>query len=128
MLSLLLALIVFVVNGNEYVKTPHGLRLKKCVHHASSGSIITPYKDYTEIYSPNTGLRKQYVRDQDCIDDVNQLFRSTNTGLQNLKVWVDYAYFPLSNDDNMGNFSSIYNVPATVEIYKSIYYSQIRIK
>ena len=116
MLSLLTFLFV-AANGDKYVKTPHGPRLSKCVHHAPSGSIITPYDDYTEIYHPKTESRKHYPRDQDCINDINQLFPPSNTGFQNLQTWVDFAFYPLPNPDNMGNFTSIYQVPSAVKNY-----------
>ena len=109
--------IIFVsAYANEYVKTPHGRRLRKCVHHAPSGSIITPYDDYTEVYHPKTKSRLHYPRDQDCIDDVNKLFPPTNTGLENLKTWVDYAFYTIPTGEDMGNFTSIYNVPSAVKL------------
>ena len=106
--------VAIVVNSNKYVKTPHGVRLQKCVNHAPSGSIITPYSDHTEIFHPKSNTRKQYPLDPDCINDMNQLFPPSNTGFQNLQTWVDYAYYPLPSGVSMGNFTSTYNVPSAV--------------
>lgn len=101
MLYLALVTLISVITAQpQYIQTPHGLRLKQCVHEAEEYEVvITDKGNGVEAFYPLTNRRVFHPLLDECIQELNN---------SKLGDWEDYAY---EYTPTMGNFSSLYTLP-----------------
>ena len=92
----------------EMMKTPHGMRMAKCVHTVPNGAVVEEQPNGTTLVSHSEG---EYIIpvDKDCINEAGDLFSKRNVKSGKLQTWEDYASF--TSQEPMYNFTSTYVIP-----------------
>eukprot|EP01084_Bolivina_argentea_P120639 213864_1 len=86
----------------DYVLTPHGKRLKQCVHTAEEyEAVLTDKGNGVEVFYPVTNRTIFHPALPECIEEAKNI--------RNLYAWQDNAYD--SSTPAMGTFYSAYNIP-----------------
>jgi len=101
-----LCIFINIVLGNEYINTPHGKRLKKCViKHDISPVIIDEVNNGVNVYYPKTNQHKFFKKDMDCVNEAKNIFNN----ISNVQIWQNNAFD--SNTPALGTFTSLYDLP-----------------
>eukprot|EP00483_Globobulimina_turgida_P000738 UN00738 len=102
LILILISICLSITLNADYVLTPHGPRLKQCVHTAEEyEAILTDKGNGVEIFYPLTKRTIFHPALQECIEEAKNI--------SNLYAWQDNAYD--SSTPPMGTFYSAYNLP-----------------